>query len=64
MAFIIGLCPLSLQITFSNLFNTHHTTKGKSMFKIRNISLLTFFVLSFAVNAQMFEGQGDTFHSG
>lgn len=27
------------------------------MFKIRNISLLTFFVLSFAVNAQIFEGK-------
>jgi len=57
MVFIIKLCPLSLQITFKNLFNTHHTTKGKSMFKIRNFSLLTFFVLSFAVNAQIFEGK-------
>jgi hypothetical protein len=27
------------------------------MFKIRNFSLLTFFVLSFAVNAQIFEGK-------
>lgn len=53
----IELCPLSLQITFKNLFNTHHSTTGKAMFKIRNISLLTFFVLSFAVNAQIFEGK-------
>jgi hypothetical protein len=57
MMHLIGLCPLSLHFPFSFLFNTHHTTKGKSMFKIRYISLLSFFVLSFAVNAQMFKGK-------